>query len=317
MSNKVLLIGEALIDLVASRPGKLSSTSAFIRKIGGAPLNVTASSTKYGADSYLFATIGKDFFGEFIIDKFKNFASTKYLKRVDAFTTLAFVSLTKDGERDFEFFRGADKELSYKDIDKKVMKESDIFVFSSATSYLDGNLKNTYYDILEYGYKNNKIIIYDPNYRGNLIKDNNQFIKMANDIIEKAKIVKLSDEEAILISGKKDMNKAIEYFSKIKNKFFFITMGKEGYIFIDKEGKHKKVESQISINSIDTTGAGDAFLGYIVGSLSKLDNKENIDSESILLISKKASIAAALSTTKKGALSSLPTINTVNSYKIK
>ncbi|NQX83850.1 MAG: carbohydrate kinase [Mycoplasmataceae bacterium] len=315
MGNRVLAVGEALIDLVAARPGELTKTSGFVRKMGGAPLNVMAAANIFGAKSELFATVGNDFFGDFILRKFSKYSSTKNIIKVDKFTTLAFVSLTKDGERDFEFSRGADAELTYDHIDKEIYNDSEIIVFSSATAFIDSKLKETYFKLVDKSASDKKIVVFDPNYRENLINDLDLYAKDIRYVFSKSDIIKLSDEEALMITGESSIDNAIKELSKSENKTIFVTLGKKGFYLISN-GKSELHKPIITVNSIDTTGAGDVFLGCIIGLISKIEDKRNITDEEILKIAKKSSIAAALSTTKKGALSAIPSMKEVERYSI-
>ncbi|MCI7633008.1 MAG: PfkB family carbohydrate kinase, partial [Mollicutes bacterium] len=78
------------------------------------------------------------------------------IKLKDKSTTLAFVSLKEDGDRDFKFMRNADSDLTFDEI-KNNLDQFDLFHFGSATAFLEGELKNTYYKLKDYALKNNKI----------------------------------------------------------------------------------------------------------------------------------------------------------------
>src|SRR5438552_3170181 len=117
--NKILCIGEALMDMICTDTGKpLSEGSHFLKKTGGAPMNVAAAVATLGGNVMMAAKVGADPFGQQLIDEMKSFGvdNTWMLKDPIHFTTLAFVSLMEDGERDFVFSRGADGQLSEADI---------------------------------------------------------------------------------------------------------------------------------------------------------------------------------------------------------
>ena len=145
--KKVICPGEALIDFVSIDLGKsLKETSGFLKKAGGAPANVAAAISKLGADAYFCGTVGNDAFGNFLEDTFKNNKiNTELMFKLDTNnTTFAFVSLMEDGERDFEFARDADSRLTF-DMIKDNLKKFDLYHFGSATAFLEGDLKKTYY----------------------------------------------------------------------------------------------------------------------------------------------------------------------------
>ena len=121
--KKVLCPGEALIDFVSMNAGKsLKATNGFIKKAGGAPANVAAAISKLGCEAYFCGSVGNDAFGEFLEDTLiaNNINTELMFKLNDHNTTFAFVSLMKDGERDFEFARDADGYLPFEYIEKEL-----------------------------------------------------------------------------------------------------------------------------------------------------------------------------------------------------
>ena len=311
--KKVLCTGEALIDFVSNKPGNsLKNTEGFIRKAGGAPANVAAAISKLGAEAYFCGTVGDDFFGEFLEDTFKknNINTEMMIKRKDKNTTLAFVSLKEDGDRDFKFMRNADAELTFNEIRDKI-NQFDLFHFGSATAFLDGELKNTYYKLKEYAKENNKIITFDANYRDALFDDNKQeFVKCCKDFIKDSNIVKLSEEEAILVSNINNIEDAARYIVNLGCENLIITLGKKGALLTTKE-KQILIPTE-EVKMLDATGAGDAFIGAVI---AQLLNDCNRDMEEIIKI---ANLVGGITTTKIGALESIPTWNEIEDFiKIK
>jgi fructokinase len=203
--KKVLCIGEALIDMICTDRGtNLSKGQNFLKKAGGAPANVAAAIAALGGGVDMAAKVGKDPFGVHIIELLKEMGvDTKWVLQDEKhFTTFAFVSLMEDGERDFYFNRGADGQLSSKDLSGLNLSEYSIVHFGSATCFLPGPLQSAYLDLLEQSKKAGVIICFDPNYRHLLFPNNTQsFIEQCWPFIEHAHFFKLSDEEAILITG--------------------------------------------------------------------------------------------------------------------
>lgn len=133
---KVLCIGEALIDMICTdRGSRLADGQNFLKKAGGAPANVAAAVAALGGHVDMAAKVGKDPFGQHLIDLMSEMGvNTKWvIQDPNAFTTFAFVSLMEDGERDFYFNRGADGQLSMADLAGLNLKEYDIVHFGSAT----------------------------------------------------------------------------------------------------------------------------------------------------------------------------------------
>lgn len=264
--KKVLCIGEALIDMICTDRGtNLSKGQNFLKKAGGAPANVAAAIAALGGGVDMAAKVGKDPFGVHIIELLKEMGvNTQWVLQDEIyFTTFAFVSLMEDGERDFYFNRGADGQLSSKDLSGLKLNEYSIVHFGSATSFLPGPLQSAYIDLLEQSKKAGAIISFDPNYRHLLFPKNTQsFIDQCWPFIEQAHFFKLSDEEAILITGCDTVHDAAASLRKKSKAVFTITMGKEGTLL--SMGDHLEMIGSIAITPVDATGAGDAFVGAVL-----------------------------------------------------
>lgn len=263
---KVLCIGEALIDMICTdRGSSLSNGQHFLKKAGGAPANVAAAIAALGAPVDMAAKVGKDPFGQHIIELLQEMGvDTKWvIQDPTNFTSFAFVSLMEDGERDFYFNRGADGQLSIQDLARIELNQYSIVHFGSATAFLAGPLQSTYLDLLAKVKANGDIISFDPNYRHLLFQNNTQsFIDQCWPFIEQCHFFKLSDEEALLITGCDTVQFAAATLRKKTNAIFAITLGKEGTLL--SIGDHLEMIGSIPITPIDATGAGDAFVGAVL-----------------------------------------------------
>jgi len=263
---KVLCIGEALIDMICTDIGSnLSKGQNFLKKAGGAPANVAAAIAALGAKVDMAAKVGEDPFGDHIIELLKDMGvDTQWvIQDPSFFTTFAFVSLMEDGERDFYFNRGADGQLNEADLASLYLGNYNIIHFGSATGFLPGPLQNTYTATLDKAKAGNAIISFDPNYRHLLFKDNTKsFIDQCWPFIEQCHFFKLSDEEALLITGCDTIKHAAAALRKKSAAIFAITLGKEGTMLCI--GDHLEIIESIAINPVDATGAGDAFVGAVL-----------------------------------------------------
>lgn len=307
--KKVFCPGEALIDFVSMDVGKsIKETNGFIKKAGGAPANVAAAISKLGCEAYFCGSVGNDAFGEFLEDTLiaNNINTELMFKLNDHNTTFAFVSLMKDGERDFEFTRDADEYLPFSYIENKLDK-FDLFHFGSATAFLDGQLKETYYKIKDYALKNNKLISFDANYRDALFNDNKEiFIKCCKEFITDSDIVKLSDEEVKLISGIENVEEGARYIVDLGCKSLIVTLGKIGALVTTKETQVLVPTKEIEMK--DATGAGDAFIGAVLAQILNEPDKN------IFEVVKLSNVVGGLTTTRIGALESIPTWDEVFEY---
>jgi fructokinase len=263
---KVLCIGEALIDMICTdRGSRLADGQNFLKKAGGAPANVAAAIAALGGHVDMAAKVGKDPFGQHLIDLLNEMGvNTKWvIQDPNSFTTFAFVSLMEDGERDFYFNRGADGQLSISDLATINLNEYSIVHFGSATGFLPGPLQATYIDLLNKAKAAGALISFDPNYRHLLFpNDTASFITQSWHYIEACDFFKLSDEEALLITGLDTVDAAAAALRAKTNAVFAITLGKEGTLLSTNHGI--EIISSIPITAIDATGAGDAFVGAVL-----------------------------------------------------
>ncbi|MFT4156116.1 carbohydrate kinase family protein [Parafilimonas sp.] len=270
--GKILCIGEALIDMICTDTDKsLSEGQHFLKKPGGAPTNVAAAIAALGGNVELAAKVGNDPFGKQLIEVMQGFkVSTKWmLQDSHYFTTFAFVSLMEDGERDFVFNRGADGELSRADIEAINLDKFSIVHFGSATGFLPGPLQFAYQGLMQKALQRNLYISFDPNYRHLLFKNNVQsFIDQCWNFMESCNFFKVSDEEALLITGAATVADAIKIFRRKTTAVFAITVGKEGTMLTVND--ETVTVPSIYVKAVDTTGAGDAFVGAVLYQLSKM-----------------------------------------------
>ena len=247
----------------------LSKGEHFLKKPGGAPTNVAAAIAALGGDVLLAARVGADPFGQQLIEVMKDFGvSTRFMQQdKNHFTTFAYVSLMDDGERDFVFNRGADGELSETDIEAIDLSECSIVHFGSATAFLPGPLQQAYTTLLNKALQQNVFISFDPNYRHLLFRNNiPSFIEQSWHFISRCHFFKVSEEEAMLITGTSSVTHASKMFSQKAADTFAITLGKEGTLLVH-DGQEMIIPS-IPVKPVDTTGAGDAFVGAVLYQLS-------------------------------------------------
>lgn len=267
---KILCIGEALIDMICTDVGKsLSEGQQFLKKAGGAPANVAAAIAALGGEVELAAKVGADPFGNHLIEVMKSFGvGIKWiLKDQNSFTTFAFVSLMENGERDFYFNRGADGKLNSEEISNIALSSFSVVHFGSATAFLPGPLQSAYISLLEKCLKEEIFISFDPNYRSLLFQDNkDSFIEQSWNFLNHCHFFKVSDEEAMLLTGRNNLEDAAAILLEKTSAVFAITLGKKGTL-LGINNTTEIIES-IMVKPVDTTGAGDAFVGAVLHQLS-------------------------------------------------
>jgi fructokinase len=272
MKDKILCIGEALIDMICTDKGtSLSEGQHFLKKTGGAPTNVAAAIAALGGNVELAAKVGNDPFGKQLIEVMQSFGvSVKWMLQDNkSFTTFAFVSLMEDGERDFVFNRGADGQLSEQEVYAINVEEFSIVHFGSATAFLPGPLQGAYRGLLNRAREKNVFVSFDPNYRHLLFKnDINNFVEQSWYFMQHSHFYKLSDEEAMLITETSEVDEAAKVLLNKTRSVFAITLGKQGTML--GHNQETSIISSIPVKPVDTTGAGDAFVGAVLYQLNEL-----------------------------------------------
>lgn len=286
--KKLLTIGEALIDMIPSNTGRIIDVNNFTPKVGGAPLNVCGAYTKLGGSSNIITMLGKDPFGDKIVNELIGFGiNTDYVKRTNAAnTSLAFVALDENANREFSFYRnmGADMLMSEDDVDKNWFMDAYALHFCSVSL---GNfpMRKAYNKAIKYAKENGLIVSFDPNVRLPLFDDHEYLKNVIHEYIQYADILKISDEEVEFIFGNKDIEENLDYIFDQGVKLLVFTSGKDGAVAYTKNVVANS--KGIKVNAVDTTGAGDGFIGCLLYQMAK----ENVDLEQINILTEEGAIA--------------------------
>ncbi len=134
---------------------------------------------------------------------------SQYLKMTSEYpTTLAFVALKDDGDRDFSFYRnpGADLMLSKEDIEVQIFEDASIFHFGSL-SLTDEPVRGATLKSLELAKQKKMIISYDPNLRPPLWSSVDVAKTTILSVMDQVDILKISEEELLFLTGEQDIEK--------------------------------------------------------------------------------------------------------------
>lgn len=314
--KRLLAIGEALIDFIPDqKDSKLKDVEGFTRQVGGAPCNVACTTTKLGGQAEMITQLGTDAFGDLIVETIEEIGvKTDYIQRTnEANTALAFVSLTKDGERDFSFYRKPSADMLYdaNNIAHITVSENDMLHFCSV-DLVDSPMKQAHKALIDKVKSVNGTIIFDPNVRLPLWDSEAACRAAIHEFLPLTHIVKISDEELTFVTGFEDEQKAIAWLFQGTVEAVIYTKGRDGAEIHLKDGT---VISHLGykVQAVDTTGAGDAFIGALINrlSVSQINNPiEALKTEGKTML-QFSNIVAAKVTTKYGAIGSIPTLDEV------
>ena len=302
----VIALGELLIDFTMNGQSE-QGNNMFEACPGGAPCNVLALLNKMGKKTAFIGKVGKDQFGALLRDTITEAGIDASNLMVDenVNTTLAFVHTFPDGDREFSFYRnpGADMMLTADEVNPEVVKDTKVFHFGTLSMTHEG-VREATKKAVETAKANGCLVSFDPNLRPPLWSS----LDLAKEQMEygfgKCDILKISDNEIQFVSGKEDYDEGIAYLQETYNiPLIILTMGKDGS---RAYYKCMRVERPgFSVKAIETTGAGDTFCGSSLNYLVDHDF-ENLTEEQLGEMLTFANAAAALVTTKKGAIKAMP-----------
>jgi sugar/nucleoside kinase (ribokinase family) len=304
----VVALGELLIDFATITKDE-DGYPTMAAHPGGAPANFLAALTKFGAKTALIGKVGSDTFGRLLLGTLEKagIETRGMVVTEDVFTTLAFVTFDAQGDRAFAFSRkpGADTCLTFEEIDLALIDSAKVFHFGTL-SLTDEPARTATRQAVAYAKNAGKLITYDPNLRKPLWADLEEAKKQLLWGLEQADVVKISDEEVEFLFGLGVEEGARHILEKFPVKLVFVTCGAQGCFFKNALAEGH-VPSLSGIRVMDTTGAGDIFGGSAVWKLLQLGKAPEALAEAELReIVTFACTSAGLSTTRSGAISSVP-----------
>ena len=311
----VIAHGELLIDFVPTISGvTLIEAPAFVKAPGGAPANVAVGLARLGVPSGFMGQIGDDAFGHFLAQTLhENGVEISNLKfSTEARTALAFVSLKADGERDFMFYRHPSADMLYRleDVNGDYVRRAKIFHCGSI-SLIGEPSRSAALQAVKIAREAGAAVSYDPNLRLPLWPSPEAARAGIMLGWTLAHLIKVSEEELAFLSGKDDIAKGACSLWHETLRLLIVTRGKEGCAYFT--ARFSGAVEAFTVEAVDTTGAGDAFVAGLLKGL--LDSPNAIDDEPQLrAICRYANAVGALTTTRRGAIPALPTAEQVNTF---
>ncbi|KAJ0659748.1 putative fructokinase [Helianthus annuus] len=319
-SSLVVCFGEMLIDFVPTINGlALAEAPAFKKAPGGAPANVAVGIARLGGSSAFIGKVGEDEFGYMLADILKENNVNNEGMRFDpgARTALAFVTLRKDGEREFMFYRNpsADMLLEESELDLDLIRKAKIFHYGSI-SLITEPCKSAHIAATKAAKDAGVLLSYDPNLRLPLWPSAESAREGILSIWDTADIIKISEEEIVFLTNGEDPydDNIVRKLYHPNLKLLLVTEGPDGCRYYTKEfsGRVKGIK----VDPVDTTGAGDAFVAGILSKLAadvSLLKDENRLREALSF----ANACGAITVTERGAIPALPTTEAVNDALLK
>ena len=310
MGMVLTTIGEILVDLTQTGTDR-NGVALFAANPGGAPANVAVAASRLGCRSRFVGCIGNDSFGAILRKTLEdNGVGTDGLQTTDcASTTLAVVTVDGKGERSFSFCRkpGADTVI---DTEKAVrdVRGTGILHFGSVSLAAE-NCRDTIKAAVKAGKESGAIISYDPNYRSTLWNSTQEAEEVMRSVLDMCDIVKISDEETLLMTGCSSPEDAARVLHGQGVKLVLVTLGADG-AYWSFNGMSGHVDG-FRVKVADTNGAGDTFFGSLLSRIALRGGLEGLGKEELEDFVRFANKAASITSSRSGAIPAMPTLDEV------
>ncbi len=305
----VVALGELLIDFTES--GMSAQGNPLLEaNPGGAPCNVLALLAKLGHPTAFIGKVGQDGFGDQLEAALKEVGiDTCGLRRdKEVHTTLAVVHKLPNGDRDFSFYRkpGADMNLRMDEVDETLIENARIFHFGSL-SMTDEACRAATRHAIKVAERCGKLISFDPNLREPLWNTPGEAREQILYGLAHCQILKISDNEIQWLTEREDFDAGVAWlrrnFSNIR--LILLSMGKDGSRAYCGEA-YAGQPARLMADTVETTGAGDTFFGGVLRYVLEKGWHPYTNAELAEML-RFANAAAAIITTRKGALRVMPT----------
>ncbi len=309
---ELVVVGEALIDYTPAGRSE-AGYPLYEENPGGSCANLVCAASKLGTKTAFIGKVGADMQGEFLSRSLAKCGVdvSGMVFDPDVYTTLGFVSLSESGERDFSFARkpGADTCLKKNEIPTRLWQGAKTMHFAALA--LNSNpMRETAFDLADKMKEQGSIISYDANYRAFLWESRTAYRGRCLLAISKVDVLKISDEEAILVTETEDLDKAAQILLAKGPSIVCITQGADGCMITTAEGTVTVSAFKVD-KVVDTTGAGDCFFGAFLNHLLRLPKPLEASLVTLKDIARFANAAAAICVGKRGGIPSLPSTEEV------
>jgi fructokinase len=304
--GKIVTLGEVISDIY--RGEEISDVElGFVARPGGAPANVAVAASRLGSGVAFVGSVGEDLFGDFILRALESEGvDTSGVGRQNppTRTSLAFVEIGADGDREFTFYRSspaADELLSPEDLNEDVLSGASFVNFGSIPLIREP-VRSATHRIAELARERDIPVAFDVNFRQHLWESAEAAREAVDPLLDLSTIVKLGDDELPPLLGTDSIEEAANMLLDRGVFLVLVSKGPEGAFYATREYSGEVPTYDVG-DIVDATGAGDAFLAAALVHLSDEPWEEDRVREASL----RGCAAGALACTDYGAMRALPT----------
>ncbi|WP_052427606.1 carbohydrate kinase family protein [Neobacillus niacini] len=257
----VISLGEAFIDYISTD----STNTKFRQLLGGATVNLAVGTSRLVLPTYYLCKLGTDSISQFVEQEFnKEGVNLEFSVRTDTKKICGvYVHLTESGERNFHSYINTtpDEVLRDDELRRDVFEKTRIFYFGSGTLFQQKSKKTTE-TALKYAKEFSNLIAFDANLRLKRWESETHCRQTVVSFLKHANIVKLAEDELNFLMETNSLEGGLEKISKWDIPYLFITMGGKGACGV-MNGNKVFIRAP-KVDTIDTTGAGDAFMSGLL-----------------------------------------------------
>ncbi len=286
MSSKICVIGSSNIDQIAytkniPADGETLFGDSFQMGFGGKGANQAVMAGLLGADVYMITCLGDDVYKEMTINNYEaNNVNTDHIQLVKGASGVAPIWVDATGQNRIIVIPGANNEI---DAQKAISSIEAIGNISVLVGQCEIPMEVNH-EVFQYAKSNSVTTIFNPA----------PAKKLEREFLEHISWLIPNENEFELISGMEPNDDNFLKFNEEIPCNLIVTLGEKGAVLVDENKTH--YFDAPSVNAIDTTGAGDSFIGTFAYELSESNSPESCI--------KKAVEKASQSVTKKGTQSS-------------
>jgi fructokinase len=300
----VACLGELVIDLVPH--SKSGEEWLYAPSPGGAPGNVAVGLARLGRRVVMLGKVGQEGFGNMIVSALDRYGvdTSGVTRAAREKTGLSVVTLGSAGEREFIFYRDnpADLAIDMDDVNPELIENATILhvgVLPISAPRSAAAQRET----ISLAKAAGRLVSVDPNFRPALWQDRDAMLFAAREVIAQADIVKLSEDELFGLTEPRSIVEAVRSLWHKRLKIMAVTKGARGAeLFTSTE---RFVCNSYTVEAIDTTAAGDAFMASLLSGLLEIA-MDTADHHQLAYILRSSCAAGALATTTRGAMESIP-----------
>jgi len=313
----IVCLGEILIDFFPAEYGRrLVDVSAFIPRPGGAPANVAVAARRLGSQTAFIGKVGEDAFGHSLAQTLQNEGVDISSVRFDpsARTTLAFIAKPDAATSEYVFYRnpGADLRLSINDLDFDQLHSCRALHIGSL-SLGDEPARSATHAAVQMVRAGGGLVSLDVNYRPSLWPSAAKALEQIRTLLPRVDLVKVNEDEARLLTGSDDPEKAGKTLLQTGPTLVILTHGAQGsYYFTQSQSGFMPA---FKVQAVDATGCGDAFIGGLLNRLTLQPGwHSQLTNETLNRSFRFASAVGALTATRAGAIPAMPHLSEVDAF---